>query len=228
MNPESPPIVAIDGLRCSFSEGLATHRVLDGVSLRLAAGESVALLGRSGSGKSTLLNLVSGLARPDAGRVRFAGSDVHRLDERSRTLLRRRRIGFIYQFFNLIDTLSVRDNVLLPLELDGRTAAPEHERAERLLNEVGLAARAESHPDRLSGGEQQRVALVRALIHEPELVLADEPTGNLDSETGGIVLDLLERLVRRAGHAMILVTHSREVAARCDRVLTLRDGRLGD
>ena len=222
----TPDLVAVRDLQCSFTEGGQRHAVLAGIDLQLAAGETVALVGRSGSGKSTLLNLISGLAVPDSGHIAVAGRDIRRLDEKQRTLLRRRQIGFIYQFFNLIETLSVFDNIMLPLELDGRTGTVEYERARQLLAEVGLEGRRDTFPDRLSGGEQQRVALVRALIHEPPLVLADEPTGNLDEETGRTVLDLLERLVRRSGHGMLLVTHSPEVAARADRILTLRDGRL--
>lgn len=224
--PEDAALVDVRDLHCAFAEGGRTHTVLDALSLTVRRGETVALVGRSGSGKSTALNLIAGLATPDGGVVRVEGVDVHALTERERTLLRRRRIGFVYQFFNLIETLSVRDNVMLPLELDRRASRGDREQADALLAEVGLADRAGSFPDRLSGGEQQRVALVRALVHEPALILADEPTGNLDGETGAGVLDLLERLVQRSGGGMILVTHSAEVAARAQRVLTLRDGRL--
>ncbi len=224
----SPDLAATRDLHCSFDEGGQRHVVLDGVTLHIRAGETVALLGRSGSGKSTLLNLISGLATPDHGEITVAGRDLRRLDERQRTLLRRRHLGFIYQFFNLIATLSVLDNVMLPLELDGRTAGSDYERARHLLTTVGLADRADAFPDRLSGGEQQRIALVRALVHEPPLILADEPTGNLDEETGAMVLALLEQLGRGAGRGMLIVTHSQEVAARADRTLTLRNGRLVD
>lgn len=219
-------LVEIDALHCAYAEGGTRHDVLRGLSLQLARGEALALTGRSGSGKSTLLNVVSGIARPDSGSVRIDGNDVHALTEQARTLLRRRHVGFVYQFFNLIDTLSVLDNVLLPLELDGRADEVGRARAAALLAEVGLADRAASFPDRLSGGERQRVALVRALVHQPALVLADEPTGNLDDETGRVVMDLIHHLVRRAGHSLILVTHSHEVAAHADRTLTLVDGRL--
>lgn len=223
---DADPLVTVAGLRCTFNEGGQAQTILDGVTLSVARGEIVALLGRSGSGKSTLLNLISGLAPADAGTIAIAGDELRGLNERARTLLRRRSIGFIYQFFNLIDTLSVSDNVMLPIELDHRPSAAEHDRATALLADVGLAERASSFPDRLSGGEQQRVALVRALVHRPALILADEPTGNLDSETGERVLELLDRLVRDNDHGMLLVTHSADVAARADRVLTLRDGRL--
>jgi len=224
--PSAPAIAEIDRVSCSHVEGDARHEILHDVSATVARGETVALLGRSGSGKSTLLNVISGLARPVSGSVRIDGTDITRLGERARTLLRRRSIGFVYQFFNLIDTLSVEDNVLLPLELDGRADAAGRRHVLGLLESVGLGARGSSFPDRLSGGEQQRVALVRALAHGPPLVLADEPTGNLDTDTGTRVLDLLDRLVRDAGHSMVLVTHSADIAARADRILYLADGRL--
>ena len=227
MPPPSDAIVALDDVHCAYDEAGRRHEVLRGVSAAIARGESVALLGRSGSGKSTLLNVISGLARPSAGRVWVDGRELTALAERERTLLRRRSIGFVYQFFNLVDTLDVADNVLLPLELAGRVGRDARERVLGLLDEVGLGERAGAMPDTLSGGEQQRVALVRALAASPPLVLADEPTGNLDAETGAVVLDLLDRLVRRAGHALVLVTHSPDVAARADRVLRLDDGRLG-
>ncbi len=222
----TPPTLRFEGLRYGYAEGGRRHEVLHGIDATIERGETVALLGRSGSGKSSLLNLAAGLARPDGGRIEVAGRDLAGLDEATRTRLRRRHIGFVYQFFNLIDTLSVRDNALLPLELDGRLQSADRARVEGLLDEVDLGARLDARPDTLSGGEQQRVALVRALAGEPELVLADEPTGNLDTETGGRVLDLLDRLVRDRGHTLLLVTHSPDVAARADRVLHLVDGRL--
>ena len=220
------PLVELDNVHCAYSEGDQRHAVLRGVSASLQGGESLALVGRSGSGKSTLLNVVSGISRPDAGTIRVDGLDVNALGEPARTLLRRRRIGFVHQFFNLIDTLSVIDNVLLPLELNGRADAGGRARARAMLDEVGLGGREHAFPDRLSGGDQQRVALVRALVHDPALVLADEPPGNLDDETGGMVMEMLERMIRRAGHGLLLVTHSREIATRADRVLALVDGRL--
>jgi putative ABC transport system ATP-binding protein len=220
------PIVAFEAVDYGYVEGGRRHPVLHGVAGRVEYGETVALLGRSGSGKSSLLNLVAGLAAPDAGRIHVAGCDLRALSEAERTRLRRRRIGFVYQFFNLIATLSVLDNVVLPLDLDGRGGGGERVRAERLLTAVGLEHRRDARPDALSGGEQQRVALARALAPAPALVLADEPTGNLDRETGARVLDLLVELAREAGHALLLVTHSPEVAARADRVLHLEDGQL--
>ncbi len=214
------------GVRRSFTEGERRREVLQGVDMTLPAGEFVALLGPSGSGKSTLLNLASGIDRPDQGSVRVAGVELHRLSERERTLFRRDRIGFVFQFFNLVPTLTVEENLLLPLSLRGGADSAARRRAQDLLDAVGLPDRGGAWPDRLSGGEQQRIALARALIHEPELVLADEPTGNLDEETGLRILDLLERLLREAGTALLCVTHSRDVALRMDRILTLREGRV--
>ncbi len=220
------PAVELEQVSHGYDEAGRRHEILHGVDLTVAAGEIVALVGRSGAGKSTLLNLIAGLARPERGHIRIAGRDLVAMDERERTLLRRRHIGFIHQFFNLIDTLDVGDNVLLPLELDGGADREGRERVHQLLTTVGLADRAGAYPDRLSGGEQQRVAVVRALAHRPGLVLADEPTGNLDVDTGSAVLQLLERLVREGGHSLILVTHSGAIAAVADRVLRLDHGRL--
>jgi putative ABC transport system ATP-binding protein len=222
----SAPLVRLRGVTKSYPEGEQVRTVLHELSGEIAAGEFVALVGRSGSGKSTLLNLVSGIDLPSAGGVSIAGTDLTTLSERERTLFRRAHIGFIFQFFNLISTLTVMENVLLPLELQGRLAPSQWEEGRRLLAEVGLAERADSFPDRLSGGEQQRVAIARALIHRPRLLLADEPTGNLDADTGAQVLVLLQRLVRGAGGTLLLVTHSAEVARLADRVVTLRGGRL--
>ncbi len=222
------PTVEFQGLRFGYVEAGLRREILHGVTGRIEAGESVALLGRSGAGKSTLLNLLAGLARPDSGSVTVGGRDLTGAGERERTLIRRRRIGVVYQFFNLIDTLSVEDNVLLPLELDGRVDDAGRARVDELLAAVGLDGRRGARPDALSGGEQQRVALVRALAHAPDLVLADEPTGNLDAATGATVLDLIDSLVRGTGHSLVLATHDSEVAARVDRVLRLEDGQLID
>jgi putative ABC transport system ATP-binding protein len=223
-----PVVLSVRGLRRAYREGGHTREVLNGVDLDVRRGECVALLGRSGSGKSTLLNLVSGIDRPDAGAVLIDGVDLTRLDERRRTLLRRRHIGFVYQFHNLIPTLTVEENLLLPLDLNGIERRASTEAVSRLLAEVGLADRRATWPDRLSGGEQQRVAIARALAHDPALVLADEPTGTLDADTGRHVLSLFERLVRARGKTLILVTHSREVTRFADRVLLLEDGLLSE
>jgi len=200
--------------------------VLRGVDLTVRSGEQLALVGQSGSGKSTLMHLMGALDTPKRGEILFGNTDLSALGEPQRTLWRRQHVGFIYQFFNLIPTLTVLENVLLPLELKGTLDAIGRTAGFELLEQVGLADRAESYPDRLSGGEQQRVAIIRALIHQPRLVLADEPTGNLDASTGEQVLDLLDRLVRAKGHTLVLVTHSMEVARRADRVVRLLDGRL--
>jgi len=210
-----------------FVEGGRRHLVLDRISTTIAAGEFVILLGRSGSGKSTLLNLVSGIDVPTSGEVRFDGISIGALSESERTLFRRDRTGFIFQFFHLIPTLTVLENLLLPLELKrGRIGAAERRIAGDLLAEVGLADRGSSFPERLSGGEQQRVAIARALVHEPDLVLADEPTGNLDLETGLEVLELLDRLTRRAGRTLIMATHSRQVVGQADRILSIESAQL--
>lgn len=224
MTQLADPVIYLDHLSKTYREGDKLRPVLYQASASLAPGEFVALLGRSGSGKSTLLNLISGIDRPDAGRIHVLGRDLTALSERERTLLRRRHIGFIFQFFNLIPTLTALENVSLPLELAGVNSREAAARALAMLAEVGLDDRGAAYPDRLSGGEQQRVAIARALVHEPDIVLADEPTGNLDEVTGLLVMDLLERLTRMRGHTLILVTHSHDVADRADRILYLREG----
>lgn len=224
--PAPPPALDVRGLRKGYLEGGRTHLVLDGVDATVAQGERVAILGPSGSGKSTLLNLICGIDLPDAGSVRLAGVELTSLSERERTLVRRHRVGFVFQFFNLLPTLTVRENLLLPVELKGAVGQGDEARARELLERVGLADRAGAFPDRLSGGEQQRVAVARALVHRPDLVLADEPTGNLDEDTGAMVADLLDELVRADGRTLVVVTHSRELAARMDRVLRMSHGRL--
>jgi len=222
----SPPLIELRDLTKTYREGDAERAVLRGVSATIARGELAVLVGRSGSGKSTVLNLIAGIDLPTAGEVVIDGRMITRLTERARTLYRRRHIGFVFQAFNLIPTLTVEENLRLPLELNGRTDPKARDAARELLAMVGLADRAASFPDRLSGGEQQRVAIARALVHDPLLVLADEPTGNLDLETGREVLDLLDRLTRRAGKTMLMVTHSREVIGRADRIFTVDHGRL--
>ncbi|UCH54000.1 MAG: ABC transporter ATP-binding protein [Pseudomonadota bacterium] len=219
-------LLEVRGLTRAFLEGERKRVVLQGVDLDVEAGSCVALLGRSGSGKSTVLNLIGGIDRPDAGQVRIADTDVTALSERERTLFRRRHIGFVYQAYNLIPTLTVEENLLLPLELNARPPDQAKDTVADLLAAVGLADRAAAFPDRLSGGEQQRVAIARALVHEPMLVLADEPTGTLDADTGRQVLALFDRLLRARGKTLLLVTHSREVTRLADRVLTLEDGHL--
>ncbi|HEX9671636.1 MAG TPA: ABC transporter ATP-binding protein [Thermoanaerobaculia bacterium] len=221
-----PPLLELRGLSRVFREGERERAVLRGADAVVRRGELAVLVGKSGSGKSTLLNLVAGIDLPTAGEVLVEGIALSRLSERDRTLFRRRHVGFVFQFYNLIPTLTVGENLLLPLELQGRATPARRRAALDLLDEVGLGDRAASFPDRLSGGEQQRVAVARALAHDPTLVLADEPTGNLDLETGLAVLDLLDRLTRRAGKTMLMVTHSPEVVGLADRVFRIEDGRL--
>ncbi|MFW6198706.1 MAG: ABC transporter ATP-binding protein [Acidobacteriota bacterium] len=221
-----PGRIRLRGLGKSYREGGTEHVVLDGVDADIRPGELVVVLGRSGSGKSTLLNLIGGIDEPDRGEVVIGDTVVSRLDERRRTLFRREHVGFVFQFFNLIPTLTVEENLLLPLELKGQLDAAARDSVLDLLEQVGLRDRRGAFPDRLSGGEQQRVAIARALAARPEVVLADEPTGNLDHETGERVLELLEGLVRGRGGTMVMATHSREIGSGADRVLSIRDGRL--
>lgn len=202
--------------------------MLSGITAAIDTGETIVLLGRSGSGKTTLLNLISGIDLPSSGDILFEDTNLTDLSARERTLFRREHMGFIFQAFNLIDTLTVAENVLLPLELSGRS--PEHgrERALDLLEAVGLRDRAESYPDRLSGGEQQRVTIARAIAHEPLLILADEPTGNLDYETGQEVMGFIEELVRRSGTTLLMATHDPDMINMADRILRLKEGTLED
>lgn len=218
--------VELRGVSKRYQEGGDYRTVLDDLSVTFNVGETTALLGRSGSGKSTLLNLISGIDLPTSGDVLINDTPVTRLSEQQRTLFRRRHIGIVFQFFNLIPTLTVEENLLLPLELNGGAGAAERTAAAALLAQIGLGDRGASYPDALSGGEQQRVAIARAVIHRPALLLADEPTGNLDEETGRLVAELLRSVARQSGMTVILVTHSQEVARGADRIVTLSGGRL--
>jgi putative ABC transport system ATP-binding protein len=220
------PAVELLHVSKTYREGDSERAVLDDVSVAIEPGEIAVLVGRSGSGKSTLLNLIAGIDRPTSGRVVVDGTDLTALDEDTRTRFRRRRIGFVFQFFNLVPLLTVEENLLLPLELNGLADAAGVARARRLLERVGLGGRGASLPDRLSGGEQQRVAIARALVHEPALVLADEPTGTLDAETATAVLALLDGLAREGGKTVVMVTHSREVVGVADRIFSVKRGRL--
>jgi putative ABC transport system ATP-binding protein len=222
---ETAPLVRVRDLRKIYAEGDRDHLVLDELDLTVERGELVVILGRSGSGKSTLLNLVGGIDRPTDGEVVIGGEHLSEESETERTLFRRRRIGFIFQAFNLIPTLTAAENVRLPLELAGRASEAER-RAAELLEAVGLGGRGDSFPDRLSGGEQQRVAVARALAHDPLLILADEPTGNLDYETGRQVMSLLGRLVREQDATMLVATHDLDLLERADRVLRMHGGAL--
>ena len=212
----------------SYQEGENVRTVLNDLELTVNEGEMIVLLGRSGSGKSTLLNLISGIDQPDSGQINIGGTDLAKLSEKERTLFRRKNIGFVFQSFNLISTLTVEENVLLPLKLKGVEDESLLQRARSFLNDVGLGDRGDSYPDRLSGGEQQRVAIARALAHEPMLILADEPTGNLDYETGKKILDILNKLVRENGRTIILATHDRDICSIADRVVELQSGQLHD
>jgi putative ABC transport system ATP-binding protein len=212
----------------TYREGERERVVLDAVDLTIAAGEIVAVVGRSGSGKSTLLNLIGAIDVPTRGDVVVSGASIVTPPEHARALYRRRSIGFVFQFFNLIPTLTLEENLLLPLELNGVGRGAARDRTRMLLEVVGLADRAASFPERLSGGEQQRVAVARAVAHRPRIVLADEPTGNLDGAAAGDVLSLLRRLAEKSGTTVVVATHSDEAARVATRVLTLRDGKLLD
>ena len=218
--------IQLENLSKSYLEGSQLRVVLQDANAMIQHGEFVAILGKSGSGKSTLLNLISGIDLVDSGRIYLNGQELTSLNEKDRTLFRRHNIGFIFQFFNLIPTLNVIENVILPGELNGMPSLNAHLHAKQLLTAVGLEDRLTTFPDRLSGGEQQRVAIARALVNDPLLVLADEPTGNLDEETGRQVLSLLDQLTRQSGKNMIMVTHNAEAAQVADRILFLRDGKL--
>jgi putative ABC transport system ATP-binding protein len=210
----------------SYYEGDVRRVVLQNAQAEFQPGEITAILGKSGSGKSTLLNLISGIDEPDSGQIWVDGQELSALSERERTFFRRARIGFVFQFYNLIPTLTVGENVSLPLELNRVPRPQARQKAEGILEAVGLLERWETFPEKLSGGEQQRVTLARALVHDPVLILADEPTGNLDEETGTQVLSLLARLTREQNRTLLLVTHSVEAASHADRILRLSHGQL--
>jgi putative ABC transport system ATP-binding protein len=212
-----------EGLRKGYAVGPSVVQVLDDVSVEVDRGEFVALLGRSGSGKSTLLHIAGGLAAPDEGRVVLDGTDISGLSGKELAAVRRRRLGFIFQFFHLLPALTVAENVALPLLLDGRSSA---ERVREMLEAVGLAEHGNRLPGKLSGGEMQRVAVARALVARPALLVADEPTGNLDEKTGERIMDLLKAEIAVSGAGLLMATHDRDVAARADRVITLENGRI--
>lgn len=218
------PILQLTDVRKHYQEGGKRREVLRGATLEIATGEFVALLGRSGAGKSTLLNVIGGLDVADGGSVRFQGTDLSTLSDDGRTDLRARSMGFVFQSFNLIPTLTAGENVALPLVLSGTPLDTARREAAEFMAEVGLGGRQDTRPDRLSGGEQQRVAIARALIHGPRLVLADEPTGNLDYETGRQIMDLLHGMVRERDVSMLVVTHDADFLQFSDRVLRLQEG----
>jgi putative ABC transport system ATP-binding protein len=210
----------------SYYEGDVRRTVLQNAHAEFQSGEITAILGKSGSGKSTLLNLISGIDAPDSGQIWVDGQDLTTLSERDRTLFRRTQIGFVFQFFNLIPTLTAGENISLPLELNRIPRPQARKKAREVLDAVGLLDRWETFPEKLSGGEQQRVALARALMGGPSVLLADEPTGNLDFSTSETVFALIQETASRRGAATVLVTHSERLAQRCDRVCVLEEGVL--
>jgi putative ABC transport system ATP-binding protein len=226
MVTEPAPLFTASGVHKSYRLGERQVPALRGVDLEIGRGEVVALAGPSGSGKTTLLNLLGTLDQPDAGRLAFAGEDLGALGPRQRTLLRRRRLGFVFQTFNLVPVLSAIENVEFPLWIDGIGRGECRRRAAAALAAVGLAERAAHRPDQLSGGERQRVAIARALVHAPLAVLADEPTGNLDSATASAIMDLFLELNRERGTTLVVATHDPDLIARALRRVGLRDGRV--
>ena len=222
----SMPLVSARGLSRHYRDGGREHTVLAAVDLDIYPGELVVILGRSGSGKSTLLNLLGAMDAASAGELWVDGLRIDQLDENARARFRRARVGFVFQSFNLLPTLTVAENLALPLELNGIMGTVAQERVAQLLVALGLSERGQGFPEELSGGEQQRVAVARALAHTPALVIADEPTGNLDIETGRQVLALLDRLTREEGRTLVMATHSHEVIGMADRILTIHEGRL--
>ena len=220
------PIIEVRGLFMTYRTGELEVPVLKGIDLDIGRGEFVAVMGPSGSGKSTLLYLLGGLDRPTAGTIRVDGHELSALKDGEGSRLRRREVGFVFQFYNLIPNLDVEENILLPVLLDGRRPADYAGRLEEILEVMGLTARRRHTPRQLSGGEQQRVALARSLINDPAIILADEPTGNLDTRMGGEVLQLMSRIHRERGKTMIMVTHDSNAAAQAGRIIRVRDGRL--
>ena len=222
----SEPIIAVENVTKRVADATGTLTILHEVDFRLVARESVAIVGASGSGKSTLLGIIAGLDVPSSGTVRLAGTDLFSLDEDARAALRAEHVGFVFQSFQLLANLTALENVMLPLELKG--APDARAKALEMLQRVGLGERLAHYPRLMSGGEQQRVALARAFVTRPALLLADEPTGSLDFATGARVMDLMFELNREAGTTLVLVTHDREIAARCERQLRMEAGRLSE
>lgn len=219
-------VIETRALRKSYGDAAARVEALRGVDLAVAEGEFLAIMGPSGSGKSTLLHLLAGVEQPSSGQVLLEGVDMAAMSDDERTLVRRRRLGFVFQQFNLLPLLSAEENVALPLLLDGVANSAARQRAVAALERVGMLHRRTHLPSELSGGEQQRVAIARALVIEPVLLLADEPTGNLDSRSGQHVIDLLRQLVRERGQTIVMVTHDQQVAAHVDAIAHMRDGGL--
>jgi putative ABC transport system ATP-binding protein len=216
-------MIELENVSRDYGDGKVVH-ALNHVSLKIARGERVAVMGPSGSGKSTLLNLICGLDEPTSGVIKIDGVKIASLDDDARTRLRREKIGMVFQTFNLLSTLTAIENVSLPLRLQGLSRREADQRAQTMLERVGLSGRARHRPDEMSGGERQRIAIARALIFQPPILLADEPTGNLDSKTGEEILGLLDGLHREFNTTILMVTHNEAAAAHCDRILRLRDG----
>lgn len=222
--PASGPILEVSNLVKELPVENGKLQILKGVNMSVNSGEIVAIVGPSGSGKTTLLGLIGGLDTPTSGNIILAGQDISRLNEDKLAYVRNRTIGFVFQFFNLVPTLSALENVMLPIQFDEKSRFNPEKRSKELLEMVGLGHRLSHKPKQLSGGEQQRVAIARALANQPALLLGDEPTGNLDSERGNEILNLIQELRQSLGLTVILVTHDPKVASRSDRVLTMQDG----
>jgi putative ABC transport system ATP-binding protein len=220
------PVIETRELRKQYKMGAHQVNALDGVNFQVEKGEFVAIMGPSGSGKSTLLHLLGGLDTPSSGNVTLAGEQLVQLSEYKATLVRRHNVGFVFQFFNLLPTLSAEENILLPIIIDGKDPRQFNQRLNTLLNLVGITDRRHHKPDQLSGGEQQRVAIARALVTEPAILLADEPTGNLDTKTGTAIMDLLRRSCDELNQTVIVVSHDPKATAYADRVVFLRDGNI--
>lgn len=226
---EKKSFLRFDKVTKSYIDGSnKTRTVLDQVSASFTEGRIIAVLGKSGSGKSTLLNLISGIDNVTSGSIFFNGFEITKLNDRQLTEVRRNDIGFIFQFFNLLPSLTVWENTILPLELKNLLSKDDLLRAETYLSEVGMIDRRDEYPDKLSGGEQQRVAIARAIVHQPKIILADEPTGNLDERNGQIVMDLLSKLAKENNQNMVLVTHNRDYLKYADQTFSLVDGKLVD
>lgn len=222
----NPPIVQLQNLTKTYTEGKSSRTILSNINATFDSGEFVLVLGQSGSGKSTLLNLIGGIDAPDSGEILVNGVPIQRLNEQQRTLFRREHIGFIFQFFNLIPTLTVLENITLPIHLNGGLTMVKEQEIKVLLERVSLNHRQDAFPDRLSGGEQQRVAILRAIAHNPTLLLADEPTGNLDEDTGRTIIQLLLELTRQANKTLIMATHNPEIIPLADKVYRIKHGEL--
>ena len=218
--------INLEGVDKSYGKDTAQQQVLHNINLSVARGERVAVLGHSGCGKSTLLNVISGIDTVDSGTVCISDTNLTHLSEKERTLFRRRNIGFVYQSFNLIPTLTAIENIQLPLQLNNYTPTEIDSQAHAMLRQVGLSERADAYPDELSGGEQQRIAIARAMVHSPALVLADEHTGNLDADTGRQMMELFNDIAKATGQTVLMVTHSMAVAKNADRVIRFNDGKL--